>query len=507
MKQTDLEFLANTAAEVVELTKMGHAKIRVGGKDYWITEKRPMNPAMLTDLYQFTMMAVYLEAGMENKQATFNAFYRKNPFDGGYAIAVGLEHVLEYLSQLQFTGDDIDHMRKNWKMPDKLWEYLREFEFNGEVKAVAEGAMVQPYMPMVQVTAPLPVANFVETYILNQLGSPTMVATRAFRMYIESGGAPILEFGLRRMPGGIDTALKTTRAAYIGGCVGTSNVLAEQVLGIKASGTMAHSLVMAFDTQYEAFRTYADVFRDQSIFLIDTYGYMNGVQDAVKVSKELGITPKGVRDDSGDLAYQSKVIRKILDENGFQNAKIAVSNDIDERALQSIQREGGKIDIYGIGTKLVNVPSLGIVYKLVEIDGRPVIKLSGNEEKITDPCKKEQVYRIIDERGYYTGDVVLIEGDRLENGMTTYHRSKSYETKRFGDVGKAIPLLHTVNQGRTQTYQPPHLDDIRQNTLSNLKHCWPEMLRVDHPAEYWMGFSQRLHDIKEGLIRQHTIER
>jgi len=339
MAGNNFDFLANLGIEIVEATKMGYAEIRTtDGKSLWITEKPPLNPAMVTDFYQFTMMAAYIESGKADEIATFNAFYRRNPFGGGFTIVTGLERIIEYLEQFQFTGKDIDYMRKKWKMPASFFEYIRAAKFDGTVEALPEGTMAQPYVPIVQVTAPLPIANFVETYILNQLGFATLVSTKAARISSQ-GNVPFLEFGLRRAQGGIEGGLIASRSAYIGGGIGTSNVAAEIVYNIPAKGTHAHGFVMAFPTQAEAFEAYANVFAEESVFLIDTYGYKNGVEDAIAVAKKLGLKSfRGVRDDSGDLAYQSKVIRQILDDNGFRDVKIVVSNDIDEEIKKELDQ-------------------------------------------------------------------------------------------------------------------------------------------------------------------------
>ena len=502
MKPEDFEELVDKGFNLVEATKMGYAEIRgKDGKTYWITEKQPLNPAMVTDLYEFTMMADYIESGRADEIGTFQGFYRKNPFEGGFGLTAGLNEVLDYLEQLQFTGRDIDHMRKQWKMPESLYEYLREAEFNGTVEALPEGTMSQPHIPIIQVTGPLPIANFVETHILNQIGYPTMVITKAARIALQ-GSEPYLEFGLRRAPS-IDAANKASRAAYIGGAAGTSNVAAELIYGIPARGTMAHSLVMAFPTQREAFRSYADIFREESVFLIDTYGYESGVRDAIAVAKELGLkTFKGVRDDSGDLAYQSKIIRRILDENGFQNAQIMVSNEIDEYVRRSLREQGAERDMDGIGEKLVTPPSSGLVYKLVQIGDRPVIKVS-RSGKTTDPGRKK-LCRFV-ENGYYAGDVMLMYDEELGDEITAIRRSSDYETKRFS--GEVIYPLVTVFENGKRIYQTPHIDDIKQNVLHELSMMWPEIQRLENPAKYFIWLSPELNRIKKELIKEHPIRR
>lgn len=496
---------------------LGTRLVMPDGTEQWLVNKKPHNPAMLTDKYQFTMMAVYVEAGKADDMATFSAFYRKNPFSGGFAIAAGLEQVIDYIQILEFTKEDIEHM-KSWNFPESFYEYLKDFKFRGNIDAVPEGTMVQPYEPIIQVTAPLPIANFVETYVLNQLGFASLVATKAARMYyqaengkIEPDNAPthpILEFGLRRVQGGLEGGLIASRAAYIGGCVGTSNVLAEQVHGIPAKGTCAHSMTMAFDDEYEAFKAYAEIFRDSSVFLIDTYGYEHGIKNAIKVSKQLGINPLGVRDDSGDLAYQSKVMRTMLDQAGYNNAKIVVSNDLDEKYIASLRNQGAAIDLFGIGTKLATAdgsPSLGIVYKLAEINGRPVIKLSGDRVKVTDPGRK-QVYRTKNGSGYFAGDVMVIDDEELSGKVETLHRMDDVETKTL-DMASGQPLLVPIFRDDKLVYENPNIQDIRKNTLRTLSQCWPEMLRTEDPAGYWVGLSPGLAHVKKDLIDKYRIRR
>lgn len=509
MKKENIDFLTDKGINIAESTRTGYTEIRTpNGKSLWVTEKPPINPAMVTDFYQFSMMAAYIESGKTDEIATFNAFYRRNPFGGGFTIVAGLERIIEYLEQFQFTGRDIDHMQKHWKMPDSFFEYVREAKFNGTIEALPEGSMAQPYVPIVQVTAPLPIANFVETYILNQLGFATLVATKAARIS-NQGDEPYLEFGLRRAQGGIEGGLIASRSSYIGGATATSNVAAEQVFGIPAKGTHAHSFVMAFPTQREAFEAYANVFKENSVFLIDTYGYKKGVEDAISTAQELNLKSfRGVRDDSGDLAYQSKVIRKILDDNDFRHVKIIVSNEIDEKVRRELKEQGAKIDLFGIGTKLVTAdgsPSLGIVYKLVQIGDRHVIKLSGNEEKVTDPGRKN-VYRLLDQKGYYAADVMMKQNERIGNNLTVHHRSKRYESKYFNNPN-ALPLLVPIFEDGRLVYKSPSLDDIKHRATEELKKMWPEVTRLRNPAEYLVGLSPDLKAVKDKLMEEHAIRK
>lgn len=503
-----IDRLVEGGCRVIENTKMGYAEIETpNGERLWVTKKPPLNPAMVTDFYEFTMMAAYVESGKADEIATFNAFYRRNPFGGGFTLALGLEGIIDYLECFQFTGRDIDYMRKRWKMPDSFYEYVREAKFNGTVEALPEGTMAQPHIPIVQVTGPLPIANFVETYVLNQIGFPTLVATKAARIRLQ-GKEPFTDFGLRRVQGGVEGGLMASRAAYIGGSSGTSNVAAEMVHGIPASGTQAHSFIMTFPDQREAFRAYADVFREDSVFLIDTYGYAQGIEDAVAVAKGMGLTTfKGVRDDSGDLAYQSKVIRKILDDNGFTDTKIVVSNQLDEFVKRSLREQGAQIDLEGIGERLVTAhgsPSLGVVYKLAQVGGRFTIKVSPG--KITDPGRK-QVFRLLNEEGGYAADVMLTEDETLGDEITVHHRSRGYESKHFDNTEGAIPLLVPIFENGERVYNLPSLDEIKDRAMGELYRIWPEIQRLENPAEYLVGLSPRLKEIKDRIVEEHAIRK
>ncbi len=364
------------------------------------------NLTLLTDLYEITMMQAYFKNNNKNKMAIFDVFYRKNPMDGGYAISAGLEQVIEYINNLHFTEDDINYLASLKIFEDDFLDYLKNFKFTGDIYAIPEGSVMFPREPMLKVIAPIMEAQFIETAILNILNHQSLIATKAARICYAAEGDGIMEFGLRRAQGP-DAGIYGARAAVIGGCAGTSNVLTGQMFDVPVMGTHAHSWIMSFDDEYTAFYTYAKLYPMACTLLVDTYDTLNsGVPNAIKVFKQIkkeGIELKnyGIRLDSGDLAYLSKKARKMLDDAGFKDATITASNDLDEFLIASLKMQGAEITNWGVGTNLItskDCPSFGGVYKLAAImeDGEnftPKIKLSDNSEKITNPGNKK-IYRI-----------------------------------------------------------------------------------------------------------------
>ena len=364
------------------------------------------NLTLLTDLYEITMMQAYFKNNNKNKMAIFDVFYRKNPMDGGYAISAGLEQVIEYINNLHFTEDDINYLASLKIFEDDFLDYLKNFKFTGDIYAIPEGSVMFPREPMLKVIAPIMEAQFIETAILNILNHQSLIATKAARICYAAEGDGIMEFGLRRAQGP-DAGIYGARAAVIGGCAGTSNVLTGQMFDVPVMGTHAHSWIMSFDDEYTAFYTYAKLYPMACTLLVDTYDTLNsGVPNAIKVFKQMkkeGIELKnyGIRLDSGDLAYLSKKARKMLDDAGFKDATITASNDLDEFLIASLKMQGAEITNWGVGTNLItskDCPSFGGVYKLAAImeDGEnftPKIKLSDNSEKITNPGNKK-IYRI-----------------------------------------------------------------------------------------------------------------
>ena len=382
------------------------------------------NLTLLTDLYEITMMQAYFKNNNKNKMAIFDVFYRKNPMDGGYAISAGLEQVIEYINNLHFTEDDINYLASLKIFEDDFLDYLKNFKFTGDIYAIPEGSVMFPREPMLKVIAPIMEAQFIETAILNILNHQSLIATKAARICYAAEGDGIMEFGLRRAQGP-DAGIYGARAAVIGGCAGTSNVLTGQMFDVPVMGTHAHSWIMSFDDEYTAFYTYAKLYPMACTLLVDTYDTLNsGVPNAIKVFKQMkkeGIELKnyGIRLDSGDLAYLSKKARKMLDDAGFKDATITASNDLDEFLIASLKMQGAEITNWGVGTNLItskDCPSFGGVYKLAAImeDGEnftPKIKLSDNSEKITNPGNKK-IYRIYEkENNKIKADLICLENE------------------------------------------------------------------------------------------------
>ena len=382
------------------------------------------NLTLLTDLYEITMMQAYFKNNNKNKMAIFDVFYRKNPMDGGYAISAGLEQVIEYINNLHFTEDDINYLASLKIFEDDFLDYLKNFKFTGDIHAIPEGSVMFPREPMLKVIAPIMEAQFIETAILNILNHQSLIATKAARICYAAEGDGIMEFGLRRAQGP-DAGIYGARAAVIGGCAGTSNVLTGQMFDVPVMGTHAHSWIMSFDDEYTAFYTYAKLYPMACTLLVDTYDTLNsGVPNAIKVFKQIkkeGIELKnyGIRLDSGDLAYLSKKARKMLDDAGFKDATITASNDLDEFLIASLKMQGAEITNWGVGTNLItskDCPSFGGVYKLAAImeDGEnftPKIKLSDNSEKITNPGNKK-IYRIYEkENNKIKADLICLENE------------------------------------------------------------------------------------------------
>ncbi|MBD3253642.1 MAG: nicotinate phosphoribosyltransferase, partial [Candidatus Lokiarchaeota archaeon] len=370
------------------------------------------NFAILTDFYQLTMTNGYLEQGIAQQTAVFDLFFRKAPFKGVYAICYGLDKAIQDIAKMKFTNEAIKYLQSYGIFSKQFLEYLKNWKCELTIRSIADGRVVFPYEPIMEVEGPLIQCQLIETYLLNCFNFPTLVATKANRMWLSSGRQPILEFGLRRAQGP-NGALTASEAALVGGCSGTSNVLAGKIYGLEAKGTQAHSWVMAFPSELDSFRAYAEIYPDDCILLIDTYDILEGAKNAIIVGKELEEEDKklrGVRIDSGDLAYFSRKVRKMLDEAGLDYVKIVASNDVDEYIIEEIQRHNGAVDLWGIGTKLATCkddPALGGVYKLVEMNSEPKLKISSNVEKTTIPCKKN-LFRIYDENNFMAGDIMEV---------------------------------------------------------------------------------------------------
>ena len=470
------------------------------------------NLTMMTDLYELTMMNGYLRFGMENNRACFDIFYRKQGDMTAYAVAAGLEQAIDYVRNLHFSNEDIAYLRSLNIFDEAFLARLATLRFTGEILAVPEGTIIFPGEPIVRVIAPIMEAQLLETALLNIINHQTLIATKASRVVQAARGDSVLEFGLRRAQGP-DAGIYGARAAVIGGCQATSNVLTGQLFGVPVGGTHAHSWVMSFPDELSAFRAYAEVFPNNCLLLVDTYDTLrSGVPNAIKVFKELkaaGHKPKGIRLDSGDFAYLSKKARKMLDEAGFPEAIICASGDLDEYSMSSLRQQGAKIDLWGVGTKLITseeMPALGGVYKLAAVikeDGKviPKIKLSDNAAKITNPSFKS-LYRLYDKAdGMAIADLITMREETIDESkpLTIFHPLETWKritVKNF----RAEPLLHTIVEKGKLVYEFPRLMEIQAFSKGELAKFWEEYLRLDMPELYKVDLSERLHALKSKML-------
>ena len=475
-----------------------------------------------TDLYQINMMQTYWELGRADLHAVFECYFREMPFNHGYAVFAGLERLVNYLENLTFSDSDIAYLRGLEVYPEGFLEYLQNFEFKATVRSAREGELVFANEPLIQVEGPLAHCQLVETALLNMVNFQTLIATKAARIKSVIGEDPLLEFGTRRAQE-LDAAVWGTRAAYIGGADATRNVRAGKIFGIPASGTHAHSLVQSYGNDYEAFMAYAKTHKD-CVFLVDTYDTLkSGVPSAIRVAKELGdkINFQGVRIDSGDMAYISKRVREQLDAAGFTEAKIYASNDLDEATILNLKMQKAKIDVWGVGTKLITAydqPALGAVFKLVSIEDSEgnmmdTIKLSSNAEKVTTPGKK-QVWRITrNSDGKSEGDYVTLwdEDPREEEAIFMFHPVHTFINKTVRDF-TARPVLQDIFIEGKRVYELPVLNEIKEYTKENLDSLWEEYKRdlnpqkypVDLSTECWNHKMATMERMKKSVAELHT---
>ncbi|HAQ0464111.1 TPA: nicotinate phosphoribosyltransferase [Enterococcus faecium] len=465
-----------------------------------------------TDLYQINMMQTYWELGRADLHAVFECYFREMPFNHGYAVFAGLERLVNYLENLTFNDSDIAYLRGLEVYPEGFLEYLQNFEFKATVRSAREGELVFANEPLIQVEGPLAHCQLVETALLNMVNFQTLIATKAARIKSVIGEDPLLEFGTRRAQE-LDAAVWGTRAAYIGGADATSNVRAGKIFGIPASGTHAHSLVQSYGNDYEAFMAYAKTHKD-CVFLVDTYDTLkSGVPSAIRVAKELGdkINFQGVRIDSGDMAYISKRVREQLDAAGFTEAKIYASNDLDEATILNLKMQKAKIDVWGVGTKLITAydqPALGAVFKLVSIEDdegkmMDTIKLSSNAEKVTTPGKK-QVWRITRNfDGKSEGDYVTLwdEDPREEEAIFMFHPVHTFINKTVRDF-TARPVLQDIFIEGKRVYELPALNEIKEYTKKNLDSLWEEYKRDLNPQKYPVDLSTECWNHKMAIMER-----
>ena len=470
------------------------------------------NLTLLTDLYQLTMGYGFYRQNKHEEEVVFDLFFRKNALIS-YSLFAGLEQAMDYLLNWHFDEEDIEYLRSLQLFDEGFLTYLRNMKFTGDVYAVCEGEPVFPGEPILTVKAPLIQAQFAETALLNIINHQTLIATKSSKICRATAGkGVVMEFGLRRAQGP-DAGINGARAAIIGGCSSTSNVIAGKAFNVPVAGTMAHSWVMDYPTEYDAFRAYADAYPDNCLLLVDTYDTLrSGVPNAIKVFKELkaeGHKPKGIRLDSGDLAYLSKKARKMLDEAGFPEAMICVSGDLEERSINSLLQQGAKIDSWGVGTKLItseDLPALGGVYKLaavIEKDGTmiPKIKLSDNTAKITNPSFK-RLYRLYDkENGMAIADLITMRDEVVDEDkpLTLFHPVETWKTHEVENF-RVEELQHTIVEKGKLVYQFPPLLEVQKFSKAQLAKFWEEYLRLDVPHVYKVDLSHKLHALKFGMI-------
>lgn len=474
-----------------------------------------LNLTLLTDLYEMTMMQGYFKSA-NHDVAVFDAFYRKNPCDGGYAICAGLDQVIDYIKNLHFSAEDISYLRGLHIFDEDFLSYLETFRFSGDIYAIPEGTLIFPREPLIKVIAPIMEAQLVETAILNIINHQSLIATKAARVCYAAGSDGVMEFGLRRAQGP-DSGTYGARAAVIGGCKGTSNVLAGQLFDVPVLGTHAHSWIMSFPDEYTAFKTYANLYPSACILLVDTYDTLkSGVPHAIRVFREMReagipLTYYGVRIDSGDLAYLSKQIRKMLDDAGFPDAVISASNDLDEYLIESLKLQGAEITSWGVGTNLITAkdnPAFGGVYKMAAIqkeDGNfvPKIKISENSEKITNPGNKT-IYRIYDKAtGKIRADLICLADETFDKAcdMNLFDPNEPWKKTRIaGGTYTLRELLVPVFENGKCVYDSPKVMDIQAACTKEKDTIWDETKRFVNPSRIYVDLSDKLYRLKHDLL-------
>ena len=477
--------------------------------------RRSLNLTMLCDYYELTMGNGYFDHNMGNKITYFDVFYRQNPDMGGFSICAGLEQVVEYIQNLHFEPEDIEYLRGRNMFSEEFLDYLKNFRFEGDIWAIPEGTPVFPREPILTVRAPAIQAQLIETYVLLELNHQSLIATKANRICRAAEGRTVLEFGSRRAQG-IDGAVTGARAAYIGGCAGTACAVSDTRYGVPAGGTMAHSWVQMFDTEYEAFKAYCETYPTNATLLVDTYNSLkSGVPNAIKafneVLKPLGITKCGIRFDSGDMAYLTRKARVMLDEAGWPECKITVSNALDERLITELLLQGAKIDAFGVGERLITSksdPVFGGVYKLCAVENEkgeviPKIKISENVGKITNPGFK-RVYRLFDkETGMAEADYITLYDEVVDDTkpLEICDPEARWKTKVM-DGFNAVELQVPVFKNGELVYKLPTLEEIKRTCAYGVSTLWPEVKRFDYPHQYYVDLSAKLMALKDEMLKQ-----
>ena len=475
-----------------------------------------LNMTMLCDFYELTMGNGYLKAGFQDRITYFDVFFRKVPDEGGYAIAAGLEQLIDYIENLHFSEEDIAYLRGRNLFCEEFLDYLRDFRFTGDIYAIPEGTPVFPREPMVVVRAPSIEAQLIETFTLLTINHQSLIATKANRICRAAMGRTVLEFGSRRAQGA-DAAIVGARAAYIGGCAGTACTISDQLYGVPAGGTMAHAWVQMFDSEYEAFKTYCETYPTNATLLVDTYNTLkSGVPNAIRAFNEvlrpMGITKCGIRLDSGDMAYLSQEARRMLDEAGWPECQISVSNSLDERLIQNLFLQGAQIDMFGVGERLITAksePVFGGVYKLTAVENEkgeiiPKIKCSENVEKITIPHFKK-VYRLYNrDNGKAIADYMTVYDETVNENepLMLFDPYATWKTKNVCNF-EARELLVPVFLKGKRVYQSPPLKEIKSYCKQQVDTLWDEIKRFDNPQTYYVDLSQKLWEIQQELLRKN----
>ena len=477
-------------------------------------EKNKLNMTMLCDFYELTMGQGYFTNGYKDRITYFDLFFRKCPDGGGFAIAAGLEQIVRYIQDLHFSQEDIAYLRGREMFTEAFLQYLADFRFTGDIWAVPEGTPVFPREPIITVRAPAIQAQLIETYLLLCVNHQSLIATKANRVVRAAEGRTVLEFGSRRAQGA-DAAILGARAAYIGGCHGTACTISDQLFGVRAGGTMAHAWVQMFPSEYEAFKAYVQMYPNNATLLVDTYNTLHsGVPNAIRVFNEvlkpMGITQCGIRLDSGDMAYLTRQARKMLDDAGWTECQISVSNSLDEYIIRDILRQGAQIDMFGVGERLITAksePVFGGVYKLVaveEADGSvtPKIKISENVAKITNPHYK-RLYRFYGkDTGKAIADYMAVYDETVDDtkDLEIFDPEATWKTKRVYNF-VARELQQPIFKGGELVYDLPTLEEIRTYCLAQVETLWEEVKRFDNPQTYYVDLSQKLWDIKYDLLK------
>ena len=482
-----------------------------------MTSNEKLNLTMLCDFYELTMAGGYFEHGYRDRICYFDLFFRRCPDGGGFAIAAGLEQIIEYIQDLHFSAEDIAYLRQRDLFSEEFLEYLASFKFTGDIWAVPEGTPIFPQEPIITVRAPAIQAQLIETFLLLSINHQSLIATKANRVVRAAQGRTVLEFGSRRAQGA-DAAILGARSAYIGGCHGTACTISDQLFGVHAGGTMAHAWVQMFDTEYEAFKSYCEMYPNNATLLVDTYNTLkSGVPNAIRVFNEVlkpkGITKCGIRLDSGDMAYLTQKARKMLDEAGWTECEISVSNSLDEYIIRDLLRQGAKIDMFGVGERLITArsePVFGGVYKLVAVEDtegnvKPKIKISENVGKITNPHYK-RLYRFYGrDNDKAIADYMTIYDEVVDDtqDLEIFDPDATWKTKNVFNF-EAKELQVPIFKNGELVYELPSLDEIRTYCLREVGRLWDEIKRFDNPQTYYVDLSQKLWDVKYGLLKANS---